>query len=108
MLRNVQQQPYDVLKEWAHVEPTIISQRRHYQVFHHMDDLSQALEVLEGRPGVSLIPVDLAVVGPDERVLKHSKILLLEVFDEARARGIWVARLRERQLSCHTYIPELA
>ena len=58
MLRNVLQQPYYVLKEWAHIDTLVIGLHRHDQILHDMDDLGEALEVFEGRTRVHLVPVD--------------------------------------------------
>ena len=72
VLRNVAQQTYNELEERTQNYASVLCKNYHNQIFHHMDYLGQALQVLEGWTRVHLIPIDLVVIGLHEGVLKDS------------------------------------
>ena len=65
-----------------------------------MEDLRQALQILEGRARSDLVPVDLRVARLDEGCLENTQVLFLEVGHEAKTCWLRPPRLLA--------IPELA
>lgn len=74
VLRNVSKQGDDEIEKVAQLKRSSLFLEGHDEVLHQVDDLSEALEVLESWSRVFLIPVYL-VVSLHKSLLKHAKIL---------------------------------
>lgn len=84
MLGDVSQQADDEVEEAIHLEAATILQI-HDQVLHQVNDLGEALQVLESWTRIRLVPVNLLVARCHESCLEHAKVLVLEVVNQAAA-----------------------